>query len=199
LNCSSIWDDQAQLMASEPKRCLATKAGGDPCNAIGVLESGYCFHHDPDRREEAHQARVRGGEATRKPKATETLREMVEADIEAWLKPYVDGQRFMVALVATKACVTLKTGPNAIPAGESARELRTRVAALLDADESLIAPAVVDVEVNGDESLAIIVRILQEQDSQGADPPTNLAAARDAVIQVQRALGGLGRVSHWPR
>jgi hypothetical protein len=93
-------------------------------------------------------------------------------------------------MATTKACVTLKTGPKAIPAGESASELRTRVAALLDADESLIAPAVVDVDVKGDESLAIIVRLEQEQDPQGADPPTNLAAARDAVIQVQRVLGG---------
>jgi hypothetical protein len=94
-------------MASEPKRCFATKRSGEPCNAIGVLDSGYCFHHDPDRRAEAHAARVKGGEATRKPKATETLREMVEADIEAWLKPYVVARESGDPALAMKASDTV--------------------------------------------------------------------------------------------
>ena len=44
--------------------CKATKANGEPCRATTNLSpEGLCFAHDPERREAAQAARVKGGEA----------------------------------------------------------------------------------------------------------------------------------------
>lgn len=41
-------------------QCKATKPNGERCHAHAG-ESGLCFLHDPDRRKEATQARIKGG------------------------------------------------------------------------------------------------------------------------------------------
>jgi hypothetical protein len=41
--------------------CSATTNDGKPCPAPAVGDSGFCLFHDPNRREEAKIARLRGG------------------------------------------------------------------------------------------------------------------------------------------
>jgi hypothetical protein len=81
-----------------------------------------------------------------------------------------------------KARVTLQTGPNALRRGESAREL----AALLDADQRFIAPAIVDANAS-DGSLWIVVTFEQERGAEGANPE---AAKQVALAWVGAVLGG---------
>jgi len=48
--------------------CKAIKSDGTPCNAPVAEGREYCFHHDPDRTEEASQARQKGCTAAREAK-----------------------------------------------------------------------------------------------------------------------------------
>jgi hypothetical protein len=41
--------------------CHATKTSGDPCQQSPLLESDYCFWHDPDNAVAAAEARRLGG------------------------------------------------------------------------------------------------------------------------------------------
>jgi len=45
--------------------CKATKKDGTPCNAPAQTGSDYCFTHDPEKAEEAKEARLAGSEAAR--------------------------------------------------------------------------------------------------------------------------------------
>jgi hypothetical protein len=58
------------------------------CNSFALRGTSFCFSHDPAHRDEAQAARVKGGENRRKPRATEVLRERVEAELDDWLRPF---------------------------------------------------------------------------------------------------------------
>lgn len=101
------------------RRCRGRTKADEPCGAPplrpgtvveGVEASGeWCRCHEPSlpsRTPLTHEDRVRGGEATRRLKPTEVLRERVEAEIDRWLRPYEE------ALAADRALV-VGTGPKA--------------------------------------------------------------------------------------
>src|SRR5687768_12595409 len=46
--------------------CRALRDDGQPCQATPRGESGYCIWHDPERQEEAAEARKLGGQRRRK-------------------------------------------------------------------------------------------------------------------------------------
>jgi hypothetical protein len=46
------------------ERCVAVRSDGGRCESVIVLESGYCFAHDPDREADRRRARASGGSAT---------------------------------------------------------------------------------------------------------------------------------------
>jgi len=48
------------------RTCKAPNDQGQPCRAAPVRESDFCFWHDPDRAEEAAQARKLGGQRRRR-------------------------------------------------------------------------------------------------------------------------------------
>ena len=52
------------------KLCRAQKADGTPCNAPAGLDSDFCFHHDPNRKEQADRARQKATEAARSKRLT---------------------------------------------------------------------------------------------------------------------------------
>lgn len=53
-----------------PMQCSFTKPNKQRCGAKCVTDSEFCFFHDPDTREEHHEATVRGGKERLKPGAT---------------------------------------------------------------------------------------------------------------------------------
>lgn len=53
------------MSAKRPTLCAGRKANGFPCAAFAGA-SGFCYFHDPRRREQAHDARSRGGARKRK-------------------------------------------------------------------------------------------------------------------------------------
>lgn len=55
------------------RRCAATTGRGVPCRAFAVRDSDFCFHHAPERREEAAEARRLGGLRRRKERALGTI------------------------------------------------------------------------------------------------------------------------------
>lgn len=48
-------------MVEQRRRCLAITSGGKPCAIVPPAGRAYCLHHDPDRHQEAREARRRGG------------------------------------------------------------------------------------------------------------------------------------------
>jgi hypothetical protein len=48
------------------RRCAYAKADGQPCQMAPLRERPYCFSHDPERAEEAAEARRLGGLRRRK-------------------------------------------------------------------------------------------------------------------------------------
>ncbi len=54
---------QAHVLAlrSEPKRCMAARLNGEPCRAVAVADSGFCWAHDPALANDRAEARQRGG------------------------------------------------------------------------------------------------------------------------------------------
>lgn len=50
----------SEVTPTKPNQCAATRKDGQPCRAQ-VLESGYCFAHDPARKEQRDAARSAGG------------------------------------------------------------------------------------------------------------------------------------------
>jgi hypothetical protein len=73
--------------------CAGKTKRGTRCKSTAVLENGLCMAHQP---EEVREARGFGGSqpgagAPRRPRATEVLRERVEAEIDKVLAPLFDG------------------------------------------------------------------------------------------------------------
>ena len=54
------------------RRCVFAKADGEPCGMPPLVDRPYCYSHDPDRAEEAAEARRLGG-LRRKKEGTITL------------------------------------------------------------------------------------------------------------------------------
>ena len=48
------------------RRCAGRKADGSPCGTAPLLESTFCLFHDPDKTEEAAEARRVGGQRRRR-------------------------------------------------------------------------------------------------------------------------------------
>jgi hypothetical protein len=48
------------------RRCAYAKADGQPCRMAPLHDRPYCFSHDPERAEEAAEARRIGGQRRRK-------------------------------------------------------------------------------------------------------------------------------------
>jgi hypothetical protein len=48
------------------RRCACAKADGQPCQMAPIRDRPYCFAHDPERAEEAAEARRLGGLRRRK-------------------------------------------------------------------------------------------------------------------------------------
>src|SRR6188472_2003774 len=73
-------------MLDDTARCRGTRQDGTPCQApphtIGA--NGYCWAHDPTRREERHAARVKGGQG----KATAARAAKL---VPVVLRPVLDG------------------------------------------------------------------------------------------------------------
>lgn len=52
-----------------PRRCQALASDGAPCRAAPMRDAAYCFWHDPEREEDATEARRLGGLRRRREKA----------------------------------------------------------------------------------------------------------------------------------
>lgn len=69
--------------------CKATRNDGSPCKAQALPESGFCYWHDPERRQEMIEAARRGGERRTielpegKPLTPERARAILAGVIEA--------------------------------------------------------------------------------------------------------------------
>lgn len=50
-------------MQPDASRCNGQRHDGQPCTAVIVLPSGFCFAHDPGRQSEVTAARRAGGKA----------------------------------------------------------------------------------------------------------------------------------------
>ncbi len=78
------------------RTCRGIRVDGEPCRAPGVGESGYCFWHDPERREELLEATRRGGQRrgiqlpTVRPLEAEEARSVLAGVLEALLVGAVD-------------------------------------------------------------------------------------------------------------
>jgi hypothetical protein len=55
-------------METNPMFCKAIKHNGLPCAAPTGNNSNFCFHHDPARKGQAEEARLRGSEMARQKK-----------------------------------------------------------------------------------------------------------------------------------
>ncbi len=53
-------------MATPIRRCAGSKPDGSACGSAPSLESSFCLFHDPDRTEEAAEARRVGGQRRRR-------------------------------------------------------------------------------------------------------------------------------------
>jgi hypothetical protein len=74
-------------MASVAKRvCGARNQQGDPCGQPPLLESAYCFWHDPETAEEAKQARRLGGQRRKREKVLQGIYNVGELDNVADLR-----------------------------------------------------------------------------------------------------------------
>lgn len=87
-------------MAGRP--CAQVKHDGSRCGAYAVQGSTFCFHHSPDHRAEAEEARRLGGERKRKEHAQETIYDF--AGLES-----VDDIRRLLE-IATHDTLRLKNG-----------------------------------------------------------------------------------------
>jgi hypothetical protein len=89
-------------------QCAAKTKAGKPCKASARHDSGYCNAHSPKELQErsGFGGSQPGAGAPRKPKAIESLRQRIEADIDRWLQPLED------ALTAQRAIV-VGDGPEA--------------------------------------------------------------------------------------
>ena len=50
-----------EAITREPKRCSERRRDGQPCKALVLSDSPYCFAHDPERDAERVEARRKGG------------------------------------------------------------------------------------------------------------------------------------------
>jgi hypothetical protein len=89
---------------SDDRRCQAMTAAGERCRqASSVNESGFCTFHDPERVEEAMDARRRGGQGTRGRRKDEEPPALDVPELEATLEGVVRFQAWVATAVARGA------------------------------------------------------------------------------------------------
>jgi hypothetical protein len=114
------------------RRCAYAKADGQPCAMAPLLDRPYCFSHDPERAEDAAEARRLGGLRRRKEGTIAVAYDLPGLDTVAGIRRLLDivvtdglglenGIARLRILISTAA-----TAINLLKAGE----LEERVAAL---------------------------------------------------------------------
>jgi hypothetical protein len=72
------------------RRCAYAKADGQPCQMAPLRERPYCFSHDPERAEEAAEARRLGGLRRRKEGTIAVAYDLPGLDTVAGIRRLLD-------------------------------------------------------------------------------------------------------------
>ena len=108
--------------------CQATKQNGQPCGSVVVLASGYCFLHDPDRKEDARRISVKGGQGKRRIARVERLVPTTLRPVLASLLEALDETRRgeMDPKIAGALAALARVAPGAAASERERQEGRTR-------------------------------------------------------------------------
>lgn len=124
-------EERSEPMATEPNRCAALRADGQPCAAFVLPGRAFCFAHDPERQEQRTEARRRGGVNSAKvvrlrglcpPRLVEVFDKLAEA-LEQVHDGTLDPRRASAMAAIARAMTTVLT------AGELEERLRRLEAA----------------------------------------------------------------------
>ena len=128
------------------RRCAVAKSDGQPCQMAPLRDRPYCFNHDPERAEEAAEARKLGGHRRRKEGTIAVAYDLPGID-------RVEGIRRILDIVVTDA-LGLEIGVNKLRVLISAATAATK---LLETAEF-------------EERLAAVEAVVRNRPESGADP-----------------------------
>ena len=113
------------------RRCAYAKADGQPCQMAPLRDRPYCFSHDPERAEDAAEARRLGGHRRRKEGTIAVAYDLPGLD-------RVEGIRRILDIVVTDA-LGLETGINKLRVLISAATAATKLLETAEFEERLAA------------------------------------------------------------
>lgn len=64
-------DQQRWWLLMAKRHCQGTKANGDPCRTHPLVDGDWCLMHDPEKQEEADEARRLGGVRRRRERVVQ--------------------------------------------------------------------------------------------------------------------------------